>query len=178
VTEEALGTARLRLVPLRIEDADVMVGVLSDPALHAFTGGGPPSLDELRGRYAAQVIGRSPDGVETWRNWIVRTREPDEAVGFVQCTITGGGMVADIAWVIGGPWQRRGYATEATRALVQWLAVRGVSTITAHIHPDHHASSLVAERIGMTPTGTIEEGERVWRWIIRLPEPGSLRGPR
>jgi RimJ/RimL family protein N-acetyltransferase len=98
-------------------------------------------------------------------------------VGFVQCTITGGGIVADIAWVIGVPWQRRGYATEATRALVEWLAVRGVSTITAHIHPDHHASSLVAERIGMTPTGTIEEGERVWRRIgaTRL-EAASRRG--
>jgi RimJ/RimL family protein N-acetyltransferase len=160
---EVLATAHLRLVPLRIEDADDMAGVLADPALYAFTGGCAPSQDELRARYRRQVLGRSPDGREAWHNWIVRTRDPDEAVGFVQATLTVGGRNADIAWVIGVPWQGRGFAAEAARAMVAWLDARGVATITAHIHPDHVASARVAARAGLEVTREMEDGERVWR---------------
>jgi len=58
-----------------VADAGEMVHVLSGAALYAFTGGSPPGPDELRARYARQATGRSPDGQEEWRNWILR-REP------------------------------------------------------------------------------------------------------
>ena len=70
---------------------------------------------------------------------------------------------AEVAWVIGVPWQGRGYATEAAQALVAWLEGVGVTTITAHIHPDHEASAVVASRAGLSPTTELEDGERVWR---------------
>jgi RimJ/RimL family protein N-acetyltransferase len=157
--------ARLDLVPLRPEDADEMVDVLADPALYAFIGGEPPGLEGLRARYERQVVGRSADGTETWRNWIVRLRPGGEAIGYVQATITGAGKgrTADIAWVIGVPWQGRGYATEAARALVAALAADGVHTLSAHVHPDHAASSAVARAARLEPTDEIEDGERVWR---------------
>lgn len=46
-----------------------------------------------------------------WHNGIVRLRAERAAVGFVQATITGD--TADVAWLIGVPWQRRGIAIEA-----------------------------------------------------------------
>jgi RimJ/RimL family protein N-acetyltransferase len=140
-----------------------MAGVLADAALYAFTGGCPPSADELRARYRHQVVGRSPDGGEAWCNWIVRMRDPDVAVGFVQATIADGGRVADVAWVIGVPWQGRGFATEAARAMVAWLEARGATTVTAHVHPDHVASGRVAERAGLVASDDVVDGERVWR---------------
>jgi RimJ/RimL family protein N-acetyltransferase len=142
-----------------------MVRVLADPALYVFTGGGPPSFDELRARYGLQVAGRSPDGAEAWFNWIVRTNDPDEAVGYLQATVTDHGSVADIAWVIGTPWQGRGFATEAARAIVPWLRERGAVTVTAHVHPGHVASERVAERAGLAVTDAVEDGERVWRGV-------------
>src|SRR6186997_2949455 len=50
-------TQRLELVALRMADAEEMVTVLADPALHEFTGGQPASLDELRGRYTSWAGG-------------------------------------------------------------------------------------------------------------------------
>jgi hypothetical protein len=50
-----IASPRLRLVPLRVDDADEMAAVLAAPSLFAFTGGEPPSADELRDRYAVQV---------------------------------------------------------------------------------------------------------------------------
>ncbi|QIQ05109.1 GNAT family N-acetyltransferase [Streptomyces liangshanensis] len=91
-------------------------------------------------------------------------------VGTVQATVTsaapgsgpGRGGVAEIAWVVGTPWQGRGFASEAARGLVRWLEVRGVGSVIAHIHPDHHASAAVARACGLTPTTVWHDGEVRW----------------
>lgn len=151
-------TARLELAPLAVSDAEEMVAVLGDERLYAFTGGRPPTLAELRARYARLVVGRSPDGTEQWRNWIVRLGD-GRAVGTVQATITDTGRAAEVAWVIAMAWQGQGLAAEAAEE----LEAGGVQTITAHVHPDHHASAAVAARAGLAATGELHDGERVWR---------------
>jgi len=142
-----------------------MFTVLADRRLYAFIGGEPSTLQVLRERYERQVVGHSPDGTEAWLNWIIRLRPRGEAIGFVQATVHGGteGRVADVAWVIGVPWQGHGYAGEAARALVAWLDSADVGAVTAHIHPDHAASAAVARSVGLEPTDEIEEGEGIWR---------------
>lgn len=154
---------RISLTPLTVADADEMVDVLSGERLYTFTGGSAPTLDGLRARYTRQVAGRSPDGLEEWRNWIVRRGHDGQAVGYVQATITEQGRRAEIAWVIGLAWQRRGYATQAAPALVAWLFDRGVEQVVAHIHPDHAASAAVAAKAGLSPTDQFDDGERLWR---------------
>jgi RimJ/RimL family protein N-acetyltransferase len=162
---EHLATPRLDLVPLHPDDADEMVDVLADSRLYTFTGGRPPSRDELLARYRGQSVGHSPEGSEEWHNWIVRRRPQGEAIGFVQATIVGSRGPADIAWLIGVPWQGRGFAGEAARAVVAWLERRGVVLITAHIHPSHPASESVAASVGLEPTDDTDEGERVWHRV-------------
>lgn len=165
---ETVVTARLVLTPLRVSDADVMVDVLGAEALHEFTGGRPAGLFELRRRYERQTAGPA-DPDERWLNWIVRAApatDPDAAaVGTVQATLTrhGDGWTAEVAWVIGVPWQSRGYAGEAAAGLVRWLLDRGVRPVTANIHPLHHASARVAARAGLTVTTDEVDGERIWR---------------
>ena len=51
----------------------------------------------------------------------------------LQAIFSGGGHVAEIAWVVGLPWQGQGIATEAARTVVAWLLGQGVQTITAWI---------------------------------------------
>jgi len=153
---------RVWLTPLAVSDAEEMTAVLSGGELYAFTGGRPPTQDELRARYARQVAGRSADGLEEWRNWIIRRDEDGQAVGYVQATIADAGKRAEIAWVIGLDWQGQGHARDAARALVAWLDARGVATVQAHIHPDHAASAAVARSAGLQPTGQIEDAEQLW----------------
>ena len=76
-------------------------------------------------------------------------------------------MVAEIAWVIGTPHQRRGYATEAATAMIAWLTRHDVIAVAARIDPRHTASIIVATRLGLTATCTTLDGET--RWIRRLP---------
>ncbi|MDV5146221.1 GNAT family N-acetyltransferase [Streptomyces sp. SBC-4] len=162
-----LSTERLDLLPLAVAHAEEMAGVLADPALHAFIGGAPLTAPELRGRYERLAAG-SPDPAVVWRNWVVRLREEGRLAGTVQATVTDGGRVAEIAWVVGTEWQGRGIAREAARGLVALLADQGVRTVLAHVHPDHTASAAVARAAGLAPTEEWEDGEI--RWRLGLPD--------
>lgn len=168
-------TARLDLVPLRPEHAEEMSGVLSDPALYEFIGGQPAAPAELRSRYQYWAAG-SADPAESWHNWAIRLREQGCLTGWVQATVSrrAGDRAAEIAWVVGKPWQGRGIATEAARGLVGWLERQAVRTVTAHIHPDHRASAAVAAAAGLAPTGEMHDGEVQWRLAVR--PAGPTRG--
>ncbi|MGC4949109.1 GNAT family N-acetyltransferase [Streptomyces sp. DT224] len=156
-TPEPFATPRLEALPLRVEYAEEMAAVLADPALHTFTGGAPETPEALRARYARQTAG-SPDAGELWWNWVLRAG--DGLVGYVQATVRGD--LAGIAWVVGVPWQGRGYAREAAGGLVAHLREAGVRTVIAHIHPEHAASAAVAAGAGLARTGEREDGEERW----------------
>jgi RimJ/RimL family protein N-acetyltransferase len=162
--QSTIDTSRLVLRPLRVEDADEMVVVLADPSLHEFTGGQPATLDELRERYTGWVKG-SGSADELWLNWIVCRNTDGAAVGTVQATILNpdADTEALVAWTIGSPWQRQGYAGEAAAGLVSWLVEQGIESVVAHVHADHQASAAVAARAGLRPTDAVVDGEVVWR---------------
>lgn len=165
-----LSSDRLDLEPLRFEHADEIAPLLDDAELHTFIGGEPATRDELRARYARQVVGRSPDGSQRWLNWVVCRRDNGRAVGTTQATIgeQDGALTADIAWVIGTSQQRQGYAREAAKVMVRWLRHQGVEVVVAHVHPHHQASMVVARAIGLAPTDTVVDGEVRWQSRLRL----------
>ena len=170
LASEPLATARLALTPLRVADAAEMVGVLADPALYEYTGGAPPTRDELEARYTRQARGRSPDGRERWLNWIVRLAS-GAAIGFVQAAVANDTAV--LAWVIAPDHQGRGYATEAAGAVAGWLTEQGVRTFAAYIRPDHAASAAVARSLGMVAGDTRRAGEVRWQRSVDDPDAGG-----
>jgi ribosomal-protein-alanine N-acetyltransferase len=112
-------THRLVLEPQRLVHADEMFVVLSDPALYRYENAPPASCDAVRRRFAKLESRLSPEGDETWLNWVVRLRE-GPLLGFVQATVTMQ-QRARIAYVFGSPYWGRGYAREATRAMLEEL---------------------------------------------------------
>lgn len=163
IAAEPISTGRLDLVPLRAGHADEMVTVLADADLYTFIGGSPPTPEALRATYERMIAG-SADPDVSWCNWVIQLRESGRLAGTVQATIsTGGECVAEIAWVVGTPWQGQGIATEAARALIAWLGRQSVQTVIAHVHPGHQASAAVAAAAGLTPTGELHDGEIRWR---------------
>ncbi|WP_407561289.1 GNAT family N-acetyltransferase [Streptomyces sp. 184] len=172
VAGEVVRTVRLDLLPLRVAHADEMAGVLADPALYVFTGGSPPPLGELRARYARLAAG-APGGGTVWGNWVLRVREGGGLCGYVQVTIRD--RVAEVAWVVGTPWQGQGLAGEAARGLVRRLARLPLRAVVAHVHPGHHASAAVAATAGLVRTDLVQDDEVVWR--LDLPSPRAATAP-
>ncbi|MEU1474378.1 GNAT family N-acetyltransferase [Streptomyces sp. NPDC001668] len=160
---QVITTSRLDLLPLHVGHAEEMAAVLSDPALHTFIGGTPDTPQALRSRYQRMTAG-SPDPTVTWLNWVIQLRDESCLTGTVQATVgsSGHGPIAEIAWVVGTPWQGRGIAGEAARGLVDWLGRQSVHTVIAHIHPGHRASAAVATAAGLAPTDEWHEGEIRW----------------
>ncbi|HBH56413.1 RimJ/RimL family protein N-acetyltransferase [Kocuria rhizophila] len=162
-------TEMVSLRPLRVADAQEMATVLAGTELYYFMGGEPPTAEELERLYTVQVRGRSSDGKETWLNHVVVAGAEQHAVGYVQATIPVDGSPTEVAWVVGVPWQGRGYATQAVLRLGRELQARGVVTIMAHIHSEHEASQRVARFLGMEPTGTMVDGEIRWTGALDRP---------
>jgi RimJ/RimL family protein N-acetyltransferase len=163
VAAEPISTTRLDLVPVSVEHATEMAVVLDDPALHEFIGGAPETADQLRSRFARWTAGSGrPDQV--WLNWVIRSRESGVLTGTVQATVhpLEPRAYAEVAWVVGTPWQRRGIATEAALALAEWLRANGIERLVAHIQTDHVGSTRVATAIGLQPTDRVVDGETEW----------------
>jgi RimJ/RimL family protein N-acetyltransferase len=164
----ALRADRVSLEPLAVEHASEMVATLAPQDLYRFTGGEPPTLEELEARYRRQIGGQSDDGRAGWLNWIIRPAGGGPAIGFVQATLAheGDELVADLAWLITPSKQGRGLAGQAADAVTTWLTSRGVDRLQACIHPDHTASARVAQRLGLTRTSTLIDGEVLWEAVI------------
>jgi RimJ/RimL family protein N-acetyltransferase len=175
-----LESRHLMLAPLRVADAQDMFDVLNDARLNAYIGGEPPhSVDELRTRYERLVSG-SGRPHEVWMNWIVRRRCDGAAIGTVQATITKKDELrAEVAWIIGVPWQGRGYASEAAAVAIRWLRQQGILRVHAYIHPDHRASMAVARHLGMQPAAVRHDGETRWDLPSAndMPEGGNAGTP-
>lgn len=103
-------------------------------------------------------LSAAPDTLGWW-TWLTVdrvSRHVTGALGF------GGPPDADGAVMIGYATypgaDHRGFATEATAALVEWaLAQPGVERVCASIPPDNIPARRVAEKVGMRVAGTVWE---------------------
>ena len=159
-----LDTSRLILEPLEPRYTTEMVPVLAAPELYAFTGGEPPSEDNLRARYERQSVGHSPTNDAGWLNWVIRTRETGVAIGYVQATlmVDDDVLVADVAWLVTPSAQNQGFAVEASNTMLAWLFTHHVRTVRALIHPAHDASARTAQHLGLIPTSVVVDDELLW----------------
>jgi RimJ/RimL family protein N-acetyltransferase len=168
----ALATSRLSLTPLVPDDSVELARAQTDPALFTHIGGEPPSAEELEARIHRYKEGPRRAG-EAWHNWAIREQATGALIGHLQATIREHGGSAELAWLVGSPWQGRGYATEAATALIDWLISAGGAAVAtpmreliAHIHPDNGASAKVAARLGLEPSEVVQDGEI--RWLQRV----------
>ena len=79
--------------------------------------------------------------------------EPGRVAGMVSLMLDALGVEGDLGWWVAPPWRRRGFATQAALAMVDFARAMGVARITAGTLPDNHPSQAVMRKIGMRPAG-------------------------
>lgn len=178
LTAPTLRFDELTLEPLRVEHAAEMAVVLDDTRLHSFVVGAPADESQLRRSYEHQVRGCSEDGQQVWLNWVVRDIATDEALGYVQATVTvpdedGDDAVAHLAWVVGIEHQGQRVASRAVMAMGDWLCAQGVATHVADIHPDHTASQS-----GATVGHALHRRAGQWRGALVDGQPAACLGAK
>ena len=158
---QPIETERLSLRPMKPADAEDLFAIMRDPAIGAALHEPPPeSVAAVRARIEEWIRGPGSEADERWLNWIART---DGGLPVAHLAATIHGRVAWLAWVVGVERQRRGYATEAARAVMDRLATNGIRTFAASIRDGHEASEGVARHLGLRVTDEVVAGERVWR---------------
>jgi [ribosomal protein S5]-alanine N-acetyltransferase len=156
---DTLRTSDLVLEPLTAGHAEALFEVLRDPELYAYLDDGPPpSAEHLRGVYQELEARVSPDGSQLWLNWVIRPQGGPPA-GFVQATVTGGD--AWVAYVLARASWGRGYAVQATRAVVDHLRTGcGVTRFLATVDAGNERSARLLGRLGFRPATQAEAREQ------------------
>ena len=148
--ERVLETEHLRLEPLREFHAAELFELLSDPRMYEFIPQDPlPDREALASRYKFLESRRSPEGDEEWLNWAVRSKADGNCLGTVQVTVRRDHR-AQLAYEIGVPYWRRGFATEACARLIQALFDEGIVEVWAELDTRNVASIRLLERLGFT----------------------------
>jgi RimJ/RimL family protein N-acetyltransferase len=160
-----LTTDRLEVVPFTADAIDALlagdgVRLASLTGLTFPSPLRPPPLMEAVLPLVRDQLRANPASLGWW-TWLAvdrATRQVTGALGF------GGPPDEEGAVMIGYATypsvDHRGYATEATRALVDWaLQQAGVTRVCASIPPDNAPARRVAEKVGMRIAGTVWEEE-------------------
>lgn len=161
---DRIETERLVLRRSRPEDAETISSYRSDPEVHRMQGWERTDPDGVRADIE-EMGERSPGEPGGWVQFSVRERDTGQLVGDVGISLADGEPgVVKVGYTISPSSQRRGYATEAVGALVDYaFGTLGADVVRAYASADNVPSIRVAEHVGMTLierfTGHDEDGE-------------------
>lgn len=153
-------TCRLVLRPLAADDVELLARLNSNPEVMRFISGRPSTLPETQDELVEALGCR----------WLVFHRESGEFAGWVGAIPSDSDpSVYDLGWRFREQVWGNGFATEATRALIDALFTSGASRVTAQTMAINHRSRRVMERCGLRYSRTFSfDGED--------PLPGTEKG--
>jgi len=143
-------TERLLLRPVRPDDVAPLVTRRNDAAVARFQNWELPYPVERAQRLIEEAAAMPGPVDGEW--WMLTVTDPADRVvhGDLVVLLTWRGRTAEIGYSFTpGAWGR-GYAAEATGALIRHLfGDLGVTRVEASLHPDNRASAMVLERCGL-----------------------------
>lgn len=144
----ALGTERLRLRKLVVDDADALHPTLADVELmHWWSSAPHTSIEETRAYFAPRV---DRDG---WRCWAITPAGQDRAIGWVAAGEKRQGGVTEIGYILSRDHWGKGIAAEAVSAVIDRLFAEGQRRVFADTDPENTASLALLERLGFRREG-------------------------
>lgn len=154
----ALATPRLLLEPMRLELVEAVFRgdrAEVERLARARVPEAWPGRALVERAFSADIerIRAAPE-VRLWGDRLVITRETRLVVGSVIFHGRPEDGVAEVGYGVEESFQRQGYASEATRACVEWaLSEAEVHAVTATTPPWHLASIRVLEKSGLEKVG-------------------------
>jgi RimJ/RimL family protein N-acetyltransferase len=144
---ETFTTPRLRLRRPIASDAEAVFKYASDPEVVRYMDW--PALSDMQEAiFATERAARRWEAGEEY-SWRLTIKPGDAAIGGVACMIEND--VAQLGFVLSRQHWGKGYATEAARAVFDWLvSLEAISRIQATCDVDNLASARVLEKLGMT----------------------------
>ncbi len=159
-------TERLVLVALLPEDIEALIaGDLERFAVLTGFRFPPdnPTIGDLRWHLMAI---QADDRHLPWRIRVIVERSSNMVVGSINLKgpPSDAGDV-EIGWGLFENVHGRGYATEASAAVMQWAVQQpGVRSISATVPDDNHRSQRLAKKLGLIRTSETRRNTPLWKW--------------
>lgn len=150
-----LETARLRLRACEAADAPFILALLNDPGFLANIGDrGVRTLEDADGYIRERV--QTQYAAHGFGMWLVLNRMDDQPLGLAGLVRREGLEHPDVGYAFLQRASGRGYATEATQAVLRHARqVLGLDRIDAIVAPHNHASMAVLAKAGLRPLGDV-----------------------
>jgi RimJ/RimL family protein N-acetyltransferase len=148
MTDEII-TERLVLRELRPGDAEAMFAYRSDPEVARYQGWPRESVDDVRA-FIADLTAQEPYAPGTWRQFAIVLRSTGEQIGDCGVHVPHDEPEQVMFGItLATAFQRRGYASEALRALLHLaFGTLGKHRVYASIDPRNAASLALFARAG------------------------------
>ncbi len=152
---EPIHTERLILRPSRLADAQAAFERRNHPDVARYQDWELPyTLERAHNRMAELEAMDGPTVDKGWSLTVVEAANPDRIVGDLATQLLWDGRTATVGYSFLPEYWGRGYATEASKALIEYLfTVVGVGRMESSLHPDNPPSARVLEACGMTFEG-------------------------
>lgn len=167
-----LASARLRLLPLAADDAELLLPVYADPEVTEYFEDKVTDIDGVRGAVKQRLDRDVPVGMGTW---LIQCDDTVVGHAHLWAAKRPAGIV-EVGWTIGKAHWGKGIATEAARMVIDHGFRRlGVPAIFAIVHQNNAASMRVAEKLGFVDVGEQEHHGAPHRMHVLLPtQTGAL----
>ena len=150
----SIRTARLLVRAVTADDAPALAARRSDPDVARYQNWTLPFPLERAQAMATELAGLDGPTAGEW--WMATVCDPasGEIFGDVVTHLSEDGRTAEIGYTFLPEHWGKGYAVEATDALIAYLfGERGVTRVFGMLHPDNPASAMVMERCGLVFEG-------------------------
>ena len=145
-----LETDRLLLREFRDDDDDALASFYADAEVMRWIGDGSTRPRDETARHIAHWQQQQHE--RGYSLWATTLRETGELVGRCGLSdrVVDGEAGLEVAWLIGSPFWRRGYASEAARGIRDWaFGLPDIPRLIALIRPENRGSIRVAQLAGM-----------------------------
>jgi len=152
---EQIETERLVLRKLRPDDAQVLFrAYMQDPQVTRYTTWRPHQQVQETENFIENSIAAWEN--ETRFPMVITLKEEDEPFGMIDFHVRG--CTVGFGYVIARSHQNKGYATEATRAIIHWAFQQpAIYRVNASTDVENIASQRVLEKAGMLREGMLRK---------------------
>lgn len=156
-------TERLLLRPFQEDDLQALYEMQSDEAVVRYLYHDARSLDEVRPVLARKIAGVAVEREGDGLNAAVVLRDTGELVADISLwVVSEGHQQGELGFVVHPAHQRRGYATEAARPMLDFaFGTMGLHRVIGRTEARNVSSARVLEKLGMRREAHLVENEWV-----------------
>lgn len=153
---DILETKRCLLRETTVEDVDTFYELYADPVMTLYMEDLFEDPEEER-QYIRDYI-KNQYGFYDFGVWTVTLKESGKIIGRAGLSVRPGEEDPELGFLIGVPWQGKGYATEVCEAVIDYAVnVLDAKGVVAYVVPENLSSIRVCEKLGMERFGEMHD---------------------